>query len=421
MDDARSATGTGDAASPPSWLPDAPPSPARPSRRGARPSRPSSPGAVLLAGAAVALLAGALGAALAAGAVGAALRAARTTVVAFTPNRSIFPQMPDVPSVLRRVLPAVVAVRAVAPGCPADPFLGGTRVAEGSGMIVSGSGEILTNSHVIAGATGVTVTLPGEDVALSATVVGADPADDVALLRVRDPLPRPLPTVRLAGAAAIRVGEQVLAIGDALGLSPSTPSVTEGIVSAVGRTVVAGGPCEGSETLTDLLQTQAPINAGNSGGPLVDAAGAVVGMATADAESAPGNAPAQNIGFAIPSDDLRALLPALRSGGTIGPARAFLGVQVVSVTPALSAADGLATSAGALVTAVLPGSPAARAGLEPGDVIVAFAGEPVTTASGLSLLVGAARPGERVVVAFFREATVRHVALRLASAPVPVG
>lgn len=370
---------------------------------------------------ALALLAGALGAAGAAVALRQVLRAERTTVVTFAPNKSVFPQMADVPFVLQKVLPAVVAVRAVSPGCPSDPFLGGERVAEGSGMVVSPSGEILTNSHVVAGATTITVTLPGDRDSLPATVLGADPSHDVALLRVRDPSARPLPTVRLAGAAAVRVGEEVLAIGDALGLSASTPSVTEGIISAVGRTVVAGGPCEGSETLTDLLQTQAPINPGSSGGPLVDSAGAVVGMATADAESTPGNAPAQNIGFAIPSYDLLPLLPALRRGGTIGPPRAFLGVEVVSLTPELRVADGLAPSAGALVTAVLPGSPAAGAGLEPGDVIVAIEGHRLTSASDLALLVGAARPGQRVVVTFYRLASVQRVAVTLASAPVPVG
>jgi len=284
-------------------------------------------------------------------------------------------------------------------------------------MIISQGGEILTNNHVIAHATQVKVTLYGQTSSYDATLVGSDPSYDVALLQLHG-VSR-LPTVKFGESSRILVGDDVLAIGNALALSESTPSVTEGIISAEGRSIQAGGDCSGAESLTGLLQTQAPINAGNSGGPLVDSAAQVIGMDTAAATSSAGNAPAQNIGFAIPIDSIKALLPGLRKGGTIGSPRAFIGVDVVSVTPAERSAYGLTPTTGALVVNVLPSSPAAQAGIRDGDVIVRFAGQAITTDASLTLAVRAQHPNEKVTIELYRGPALIKISLKLGFTPAP--
>jgi len=326
--------------------------------------------------------------------------------------------MGDIQSVLARVLPSVVAIRASGPACASLPLGATSEIDEGTGMIVSPSGEILTNNHVIANATQIRVTLYGHTTQYPATLIGTDPTYDVALLQVHGV--SDLPTVSLGDSSRIQVGDDVLAIGNALALSQSTPSVTEGIISAEGRSISAGGDdCAGTESLTGLLQTQAPINPGNSGGPLVDSAGQVIGMNTAAATSSAGNAPAQNIGFAIPVDSIKTLLPGLRKGGTIGPPKAFIGVEVVSVTPAQRSAYGLTPTIGALVVSVVTGAPAAQAGIRPDDVIVEFNGRVITTDASLTLAVRAAHPGERVAVELYRGPRMISVSLVLGTKPAP--
>jgi len=231
------------------------------------------------------------------------------TVVSFSPNESVFSTMSDAQSVLQRVLPAVVAIRATRT-CPSGGVLRSSKVS-GTGMVLTPGGEVLTNDHVVARATVITVTLSGRAGPLRAVVLGADPAADVALLQIVGA--KDLPVVHFGRSSSVRVGDPVLAIGNALDLSSASPSVTSGIISAEGRGIEAAGSCESTEQLQDLLQTQAPINAGNSGGPLVASSGLVVGMNTATATSGPGNARAENIGFAIPIDAIEALLPALEA------------------------------------------------------------------------------------------------------------
>jgi len=366
----------------------------------------------------VALLVGAA-AGLGAGAgVAATIRSRNTTDIKFSPNTSVFHGMNDIRSVLARVLPSVVAIQTVGPNCQSGTFGGGTQSEEGSGMILTGSGEILTNDHVIANATQISVTLHGEKRAYPATLLGTDPTHDVALLQLHGLTS--LKAVTFGDSSTTQVGEDVLAIGNALDLSQATPSVTEGIISAEGRSITAGGEnCSGTESLSGLLQTQAPINAGNSGGPLVNSAGQVIGMSTAAATSMTGNAPTQNIGFAIPIANIRALIPGLREGGTIGRPKAFLGVEVVSVTPAERASWGLSATSGALVVGLFPDAPAELAGIATGDVIVSFAGRVITTDVSLTLAVRAAHPGERVVVELYRGPKLVTVSLVLGFKPAP--
>ncbi len=332
----------------------------------------------------------------------------------------------QIPAIVHEVLPSVVSIDATGtlPGLLGGSEFGvGVGIAgerfesAGTGMIVSSTGLVLTNNHVVAGATRVAVTLDGQTSALPATVVGTDPSEDMALVRIDHP-PAGLRPVRFASSSALEVGDGVVAIGNALGLSAGSPTVTSGIISALGRSITATVPTTGAtETLTDMIQTDAPINPGNSGGPLVDAAGAVVGMNTATAgKTSNGNA-AQDIGFAIPSTTLVAALPGLERGGQSGAPGASLGVVVEDDSPALAAEYGFAVSSGAVIDVVEPGSPAAAAGLEPGEVITAFDGHSVASAGELVADEEGLRPGQRVPVTVWNGSVRRIVTVTLGTAP----
>ena len=213
------------------------------------------------------------------------------------------------------------------------------------------------------------------------------------------------------------VGED-LAVGNALGLSAGTPTVTSGIVSALGRTVQAGDTGGGAtESLTNMIQTDAAINSGNSGGPLIDSAGQVIGMNTAVAASSANNAPAENIGFAIPSATIEGLLPSLRAGGTQGTPKTYLGVEVADETSALQQQYGVVPSSGAFVVSVVPGSPAAGAGIQPADVIISFDGKTVTSAQELTNDVRASSAGHKARLVLYRGQQRQTVTVTLGSSP----
>ena len=252
--------------------------------------------------------------ALVGGAVGyvAASRSQQTIVEKFLPNSASFPRPANVQAVLAKVEPAVVSIDTEGVVHGGDGIVQGA----GTGMILTSDGEVLTNNHVVAGASSVTVTLFGQSNHLPARVVGTDPAQDLALVQIENA--HGLPTAQLGDSNHARVGDDVLAIGNALALAGGL-SVTEGIVSSKNRSLTATSQITGrSENLSGLIQTDAAINSGNSGGPLVNSSGQVIGMNTAVAESTQGNAPAQNIGFAIAIDTIKPLLAQLRTGGTGG-------------------------------------------------------------------------------------------------------
>ena len=253
-------------------------------------------------------------AALVGGAVGylAASHSQQTIVEKFFPNSASFPKPADVQEVLAKVEPAVVSIDTTAVTRGGD----GTVEGAGTGMILTSDGEVLTNNHVVAAATSVTVTLFGQTNPRPARVIGTDPTQDLALVQIENV--KGLPTVQLGDSNLALVGDNVLAIGNALALAGGL-TVTEGIVSSKNRSLTATSDITGrSENLSGLIQTDAAINSGNSGGPLVNASGQVIGMNTAVAESTQGNAPAQDIGFAIAIDTIKPLLAQLRSGGTGG-------------------------------------------------------------------------------------------------------
>lgn len=310
----------------------------------------------------------------------------------------------DVPALLARVLPGVVSIQTT--------NIGGQGA--GTGMVISPEGEVLTNWHVVEGSTSISVTRYGTTKPLQTRLVGASPAHDLALLQIEGA--RDLPAVTLGGSASAPVGAPVIAVGNALGLSPGTPTVTEGIVSATGRTVTTQSHGK-QRALEGMLQTDAAINPGNSGGPLFDATGSVIGVNTAVAAGS-GETIAQGIGFAIPIDHAKDLLPEMRKGGSTGAPSAYLGVTAVTVTPAIQAAYGLVPQRGVLVTGVAPGSPAAQVGLRAGDVLVGVDGKPLASSAQLVELVSASKPGRQIHVQLVRGATTTTAAPQLSAPPL---
>ncbi len=306
---------------------------------------------------------------------------------------AVLPNGATIPALVQTVLPSIVSIDST----------GGGSEDQGTGMILSSTGLVLTNNHVIANAVSggvITVTLSGTTKVLPALLVGHDPSNDMALLRIEGASGlRPITFGRSNGAV---VGTAVVAIGNALGLAAGTPTVTSGIVSALGRTVTASdGSGTSTETLTNMIQTDAAINPGNSGGPLLNARGQVIGMNTAVAGSASDGSSAQNIGFAIPSAHLEAIIPALLKGSTVH-SHAYLGVEVESVNAELQNEYSLTPSSGAFVAQVVPLSPAANAGLQVGDVIVAINGTTITSDDQLVQLIGHAKPGESITLKIYR-------------------
>jgi len=252
----------------------------------------------------------------------------------------------------------------------------------GSGFIISKDGYVVTNNHVVEGAREIVVKLAGGE-EYSATVVGRDPKTDLALLKVK--AGKDLPAVALGDSEALRVGDVVVAIGNPFGLSNT---VTAGLVSAKGR-VIGAGPYD------DFIQTDASINPGNSGGPLFNLKGEVVGINTAIMAEGHG------IGFAIPVNTAKLVVPELQASGRV--TRSWLGVSVQEITPDLAKTMGVADPQGALVADVVADSPAAQAGIKPGDVIVAVDGKPVKSSHELPRLVAAMRPGTAVDIKVLRE------------------
>ena len=314
-----------------------------------------------------------------------------------------------------RARPAVVHVRGlVAEDGAAGEDSDGGKTSFGTGFIIHKAGFIVTNEHVVRDVVDLRVRLyDGRE--LPACVVGADAATDIALLKIESPAP--LPILPLGDSEAVRVGEPVVAIGNPFGFNHS---VTAGIVSAKERVVDRSTLREAHEQdiYSFFIQTDASINVGNSGGPLLDAQGAVIGISAAFWAGHPLQ-PAQGIGFAIPINIAKALLPRLHEKG-VAP-RAVLGVDAQPIDPALEAALKLPSSRGALIASIGKDTPAEAAGLEPGDVVVTWNGTPVATNEDLKIDAQLSVPGARVKVSVLRDGRrlERDVVPRLAPAKAP--
>lgn len=284
-----------------------------------------------------------------------------------------------------------------------------TSTAAGTGMIVTSDGYVVTNKHVVDGASTINVVMDDGTRYTNVKLVGTDPVNDVAYLKISDV--EDLPTVVLGNSKTIVTGQQVIAIGNALGQFQNT--VTEGIVSGTGRTIVASDSSSSDyyETLSDMIQTDASINAGNSGGPLVNAVGEVIGINTAVSS---GN----GIGFAIPISSIKGMLKNIIENGKAE--RAFLGVSYTNLTADTAKEYDLPVSYGAYITgdnAIIADSPAEKAGLKSGDIIIAVSGAKVGESGTLSSLISEYAVGEKVELTVLRDSKEISVTATLASYP----
>jgi serine protease DegQ len=269
----------------------------------------------------------------------------------------------------------------------------------GSGVIVSEDGFILTNHHVVEAADEIQVAL-SDGKTLDAEVVGTDPETDLAVLKVKR---KGLPAITFAQGDHQRVGDVVLAIGNPFGVGQT---VTMGIISALGRSHL------GINTFENYIQTDAAINPGNSGGALVDGAGNLVGVNTAIFSRSGGNL---GIGFAIPVSIVRQVMQEIISHGAV--TRGWVGIEVQEITPEIAESFALKSTAGALIAGVLRGGPADRAGIRPGDILVAVGGKPVTDSSSLLNLIAALPPGKVVQLRLMREQTEMQLMVTIDKRP----
>jgi serine protease Do len=286
------------------------------------------------------------------------------------------------------------------PQVPRNPGGGRQREAQslGSGFIISADGYVLTNNHVIADADEIIVRLSDRS-ELEAKLVGADPRSDVALLKVEA---KGLPTVKLGRSEDLKVGEWVLAIGSPFGFDHS---VTAGIVSAKGRSLP-------NESYVPFIQTDVAINPGNSGGPLFNLAGEVVGINSQIFTRSGGF---MGLSFAIPMSVAMDVAEQLKADGKVS--RGWLGVVIQEVNKDLAESFGLERPAGALVAQVLEGGPAAKGGLQVGDVILSLDGKPIIMSADLPHLVGALKPGSKASLEVVREGKRRKLSLSIGALP----
>ncbi|MBY0506550.1 MAG: Do family serine endopeptidase [Bryobacteraceae bacterium] len=320
----------------------------------------------------------------------------------------------DLADLVEKTLPSVVRILTTRPGSPAvnpsvnaayDGARGSAKPrtksigGEGSGVVVSADGYLLTNHHVVDQAEKITIELAGDRV-LPARLVAADPATDLAVLKIEA---ANLTPIAFGDSARLRVGESVFAIGNPFGVGTT---VTSGIVSAI------GAPRHPSDTGEDYIQTDAAINPGNSGGPLLNSAGQLIGINTAIISPSGGSS---GIGFALPSNIARRVMNELRAQGHVN--RGYLGIGLQPLSPALNDALNLDRPGGAIITDVAEASPAAQAGLRKGDVVMGINGRPVRDFDRLRLAIAEAQPGAPVQLAIEREGQEQMLTATLAERP----
>jgi len=321
-------------------------------------------------------------------------------------NQQITQEEEVIANVVEKVSPSVVSIIT---SSQTTSFYGGVQEEEGagSGVIVSNDGYILTNKHVVDGATAVNVVLHDGTTYENVKVLGSDPLNDIAFLKIDGATD--LAAAELGDSSSIRVGQKVVAIGNSLGQYQNT--VTSGIVSGTGRPISAQAGDQ-VEHLTDLIQTDAAINPGNSGGPLLNLSGQVIGVNTAIVEDA------QGIGFAIPVNATKGMLKGVFESK--GVQRAYLGVTYISITATVAKDYSLPVKRGAFVyngneTAVVPDSPAAQAGVQDRDIITKVGGLEVGAKGEVGSLVAEYAPGDTIELTILRNGQTLTVKVTLAA------
>lgn len=304
----------------------------------------------------------------------------------------------SIAEVANRLAPAVVSILVEGRS---------SSVSAGTGMIITSDGYILTNKHVVDGARSITIITDNNDTYENVKLVGTDPTNDVAILKVNA---KDLPIVTLGDSKTIIIGQQVIAIGNALGQYQNT--ITSGIISGLGRSLTAySSDYSMSEELSDMIQTDAAINAGNSGGPLVNAAGEVIGINTAVSSEG------SNLGFAIPISSVKGLIKSVIEEGHV--TRSYAGVRYFNITPDIAIEYDLPVTSGAYLftdsseSAVIEGSPAADAGLETGDIITKVNGISIGRSGSFSSLLGEYAPGDTVQLEILRDGETKTLKLTL--------
>jgi S1-C subfamily serine protease len=308
---------------------------------------------------------------------------------------------------------------------PLSPFgegeSSGGGIATGSGFVIDSEGHVLTNNHVVEGATRITVKLGSSNATHTAEVVGTDPSSDIALLKVGAPADQLHPLV-LGDSSKVRVGDPVVAIGNPFGLDRT---VTSGIVSALQRQIQAPS----GFSINHVIQTDAAINPGNSGGPLIDSAGSVIGI-NSQIETGGGSNGNVGIGFAIPINTAREVANEIEKNGSVE--HAFLGINGGTITPALAKAVNLPVNRGVLVAEVVKGGPADKAGLQGGsteatiegarfqlggDIITEVNGEPISSMEDVIDAVSAGKPGEQMELTILRHGETKKITVTLGNRP----
>lgn len=319
-------------------------------------------------------------------------------------NKIVTESEQTISDVVEKAKPSVVSI--VTSG--STNRMGYTAQAAGTGIVISKDGYVLTNRHVVSNASTASVAMSDGTTYENVKIVGTDPLNDLAFLKISGA--KDLKPATLGDSKTVRIGQGVVAIGNALGQYQNT--VTSGIVSGLGRPVLASSDGSGrdAENLSDLIQTDAAINSGNSGGPLLNLQGQVIGINTAVASDA------QSIGFAIPVGAAKGMLKHLLATGKVE--RAIVGVQYVSITPEVREEYKLSVSQGDLVTAtsgsaVQANGPAAKAGIREKDIITKVNGVEVGPGRSISTLVGEFKPGDKVTLTILRDGKTRDVTLTL--------
>lgn len=308
-------------------------------------------------------------------------------------NKIITSEEESIAGVVEKVSPSVVSILTTSQ--TVSPYGVAEEQGAGTGIIVGKDGYVMTNKHVVNGTNTVSVVLTDGTTYDKVKVLGADPLNDVAFLKI--PNVSNLPTAELGDSTSIRVGQKVVAIGNSLGQYQNT--VTSGIISGTGRPVSAQAG-ESVENLTDLIQTDAAINPGNSGGPLLNLSGQVIGINTAIIENA------QGIGFAIPIGATKGMLKGVLAGG--GVERAYLGVNYLSITADVASHYQLPVKKGAYVfsttnqSAVIPNGPAAKAGIQDKDIITKVGDIEIGDKGGMASLISEYAPGDTVELTVLR-------------------